>query len=59
MAKETDGKKIWSRLKNRLHSVWVQLGSMMLLAYLIPVVLLGIFTGTILLNRLEESMPLP
>ena len=55
MAKETDGKKIWSRLKNRLHSVWVQLGSMMLLAYLIPVVLLGIFTGTILLNRLEEK----
>ena len=39
----------------RIHSLRIQIGSMVLLSYLIPVVLLGLFTGTILLNRLEEK----
>ena len=55
MAKETDRKAAWSRFGQRFHSLRVQVGSIVLLSYLIPVILLGVFTGTILLHSLEEK----
>ena len=52
MAKETDRREAGGRPRRWIHSLRVQVGSMVLLSYLIPVALLGIFTGRILLNRL-------
>ena len=56
MAKGKDGKQAEKAgLLRRLSSLRAQLGLMVLLCYLIPVALLGIFTGNILLNRLEKK----
>jgi hypothetical protein len=55
MARETDRKREKGRLWRGIHSLRVQVGLMVLLSYLVPVVLLGFFTGSILLNRLEEK----
>ncbi len=56
MEKRTDRKTAGKAgLLRRLSSLRAQLGLMVLLCYLIPVALLGIFTGNILLNRLEEK----
>lgn len=52
-----------------MNSLRVQVGLMVLLSYLLPVLLLGVFTGNILMRSLERkpkrpwlparSMPLP
>ena len=55
MAKATDGKKTTGGLLRRLNSLRVQVGSIVLISYLVPALLLGIFTGAILLPRLEEK----
>ena len=55
MAKEKERKREKSWLRNRVYSLRVQVGLMVLLSYLIPVALLGFFTGSILLGRLEEK----
>ena len=48
MAKATDGKKTTGGLLRRLNSLRVQVGSIVLISYLVPALLLGIFTGAIL-----------
>ena len=55
MAKETDRKQAKGRLWRWIHSLRVQVGLMTLLSYLIPVVLLGFFTGNFLLRSLERK----
>ena len=55
MAKEKERKREKDRLRNWVYSLRVQVGLMVLLSYLIPVALLGFFTGSILLGRLEEK----
>ena len=55
MAKEKERKREKGWLRNRVYSLRVQVGLMVLLSYLIPVALLGFFTGSILLGRLEEK----
>ena len=55
MAKEKDRERTMGGLRNRVHSLRVQVGLMILLSYLIPVVLLGFFTGNILLGSLEDK----
>ena len=55
MAKEKERKRTPGRLRRWVFSLRVQVGLMVLLSYLVPVVLLGFFTGSILLNRLEEK----
>ena len=55
MAKEKARKQEKGRFRNRVHSLRVQVGLMVLLSYLIPVALLGFFTGNILLGSLEEK----
>ena len=55
MAKEKEGKQTAGRLRSWIHSLRVHVGVMVLLSYLIPVALLGFFTGNILLNSLEEK----
>ena len=45
-------KGLFVRLRQSLRA---QLGLIVLLSYLIPVVLLGVFTGSLLLHRLEEQ----
>ena len=54
------GKDTGSKTKKRLfggirHSLRAQIGLIVLLSYLIPVVLLGVFTGSFLLKRLENQ----
>ena len=55
MAKEKEREREKGWLRNRVYSLRVQVGLMVLLSYLIPVALLGFFTGSILLGRLEEK----
>ena len=55
MAKEKDRERTTGGLRNRVNSLRVQVGLMILLSYLIPVALLGFFTGNILLGSLEEK----
>lgn len=55
MAKEKDRERTMGGLRNRVHSLRVQVGLMILLSYLIPVALLGFFTGNILLGSLEDK----
>ena len=55
MSKETERKRANGRLWRGLNSLRVQVGLMILLSYLIPVALLGIFTGNILLGSLEQK----
>ena len=55
MAKEKDRERTTGGLRNRVNSLRVQVGLMILLSYLIPVTLLGFFTGNILLGSLEEK----
>ena len=55
MARKAGGGKNRGRIRRWLLSLRVQLGTMMLLSYLIPVALLGFFTGSVLLNSLEEK----
>ena len=38
-------------------SIRAQIGLIVLLSYLIPVLLLGVFTGSLLLHRLEDQTP--
>ena len=54
------GKDQGSRTKTGLfasvrHSLRAQLGLIVLLSYLLPVLLLGVFTGSLLLHRLEDQ----
>ena len=50
------GRKTGAGLGARFqHSLRAQLGLIVLLCYLIPVVLLGVFTGSLLLHRLEDQ----
>ena len=54
------GKDTGSKTKKRLfggirHSLRAQIGLIVLLSYLTPVVLLGVFTGSFLLKRLENQ----
>ncbi len=53
MAKETERKRggFWKGI----HSLRVQVGLIVLLSYLVPVMLLGVFTGNILLGSLERK----
>ena len=59
MAGEMSGKKNRSAGRGRLwygvNSLRTQVSLIVLLSYLVPVALLGVFTGSILLNRLEEK----
>ena len=55
MAKAAEGKKSSGGWLRRLNSLRVQLGAIVLVSYLIPAVLLGTFTGTVLLRGLEEK----
>ena len=55
MARETDRKLGKGRLWRGIHSLRVQVGLMILLSYLIPVGLLGFFTGNFLLRSLERK----
>ena len=55
MARETDRKREKGRLWRGIHSLRVQVGLMILLSYLIPVGLLGFFTGNFLLRSLERK----
>ena len=55
MAREDGKKKGKGRFWRRFYSLRSQLSLIILLCYLIPVALLGIFTGSRLLNRLEEK----
>ncbi len=55
MAKEKDRERAGGGFRNRVNSLRVQVGLMILLSYLIPVALLGFFTGSILLGSLEEK----
>ena len=55
MAKATGGKRTSGGLLRRLNSLRVQVGAIVLISYLIPALLLGIFTGAVLLPRLEEK----
>ena len=55
MAKAAEGKNSSGGLLRRLNSLRVQLGAIVLVSYLIPAVLLGTFTGTVLLRGLEEK----
>ena len=55
MGKDAGGqpkKGLFRRLRQSLRA---QLGLIVLLSYLIPVVLLGVFTGSLLLHRLEDQ----
>ena len=55
MGKDTGG-KVKKRLPLRIrHSLRAQVGLIVLLCYLIPVVLLGVFTGSLLLDGLEKQ----
>ena len=42
-------------LRNGMNSLRVQVGLMVLLSYLLPVLLLGVFTGNILMRSLERK----
>ena len=53
MAKDTERKR--GRFLRGIHSLSTQVGLMILLSYLVPVALLGVFTGTILMNSLERK----
>ena len=55
MARKKDRERTKGGLRNRVNSLRVQVGLMILLSYLIPVALLGFFTGNILLGSLEEK----
>ena len=55
MAKEREGKQKRGKFRARIQSLRVQVGLMILLSYLVPVGLLGVFTGNILLNSLEKK----
>ena len=55
MAKAKEGKKAPGGWLRRLNSLRNQVGAIVVLSYLIPAVLLGTFTGTILLRGLEEK----
>ena len=55
MAKAAEGKKSSGGWLRRLNSLRVQVGTIVLISYLIPAVLLGTFTGTVLLHGLEEK----
>ena len=55
MAKETKGKREGSRFRRGIHSLSTQVGLMILLSYLVPVALLGVFAGNILMNSLERK----
>lgn len=55
MAKATDRKKTAGGWLRRLNSLRNQVGAIVVISYLIPAVLLGTFTGTILLRGLEEK----
>ena len=55
MAKAKEGKKASGGFFRRLNSLRNQVGAIVVLSYLIPVLLLGTFTGTILLRGLEEK----
>ena len=55
MGKDT-GRKMKKRLFGSIrHSLRAQIGLIVLLSYLTPVVLLGVFTGGFLLKRLENQ----
>ncbi|QTE67896.1 sensor histidine kinase [Clostridiales bacterium] len=55
MAKAKEGKKASGGWFRRLNSLRNQVGAIVVLSYLIPALLLGTFTGTILLRGLEEK----
>ena len=55
MAKAKEGKKASGGFFRRLNSLRNQVGAIVVLSYLIPALLLGTFTGTILLRGLEEK----
>ena len=55
MAKEAKPKRASGRLRHGMNSLRVQVGLMVLLSYLLPVLLLGVFTGNILMRSLERK----
>ena len=55
MAKDREKEPKRGKIRARIQSLRVQLGLMILLSYLVPVGLLGVFTGNILLNSLEKK----
>ena len=55
MKRDTGGKPKKSLFPRIRHSLRAQVGLIVLLCYLIPVVLLGVFTGSLLLHGLEEQ----
>ena len=55
MAKAKEGKKASGGFFRRLNSLRNQVGAIVVLSYLIPALLLGTFTGTILLRGLDRA----
>ena len=56
MGKDNGGKTKKSLFGGVRHSLRAQIGLIVLLSYLTPVVLLGVFTGSFLMKRLAESI---
>ena len=55
MGKDTGRQPKKSRLPRIRNSLRAQVGLIVLLSYLLPVLLLGVFTGSLLLHKLEDQ----